>query len=51
MVQVLQEQYETESIAQHEVELLLTTLTKIFVSLQEAYKGQLLSDINNYCII
>ena len=40
MVQVLQDQYETESIAQHGVELLYATMTKIFSSLQEAYKGQ-----------
>lgn len=42
MLQVLQEQYEAESTAQHGVELLLVTLTKIFASLQEAYKGQIL---------
>ncbi|KAG4991780.1 hypothetical protein JHK87_025237 [Glycine soja] len=41
MVQVLQDQYETESIAQHGVELLYATMTKIFSSLQEAYKGQI----------
>lgn len=39
MIQVLQEQDEAEIIAQHGVELLLVTLTKIFGSLQEAYKG------------
>ncbi|XP_019425545.1 PREDICTED: uncharacterized protein LOC109334302 isoform X1 [Lupinus angustifolius] len=46
-IKVLQEQYEAESIAQHEVELLLATLTKIFSSLQEAYKGQIVGII--YC--
>ncbi|KAE9594843.1 hypothetical protein Lal_00013207 [Lupinus albus] len=46
-IKVLQEQYEAESIAQHEVELLLATLTKIFSSLQEAYKGQIVGVI--YC--
>ena len=40
MVQVLQEQYETGSIAQHGVELLYATMTKIFSSLQEPCKGQ-----------
>ncbi|KAG4990320.1 uncharacterized protein LOC114367932 [Glycine soja] len=46
-IKVLQEQYETESIAQHGVELLYATLTKIFSSLQEAYKGQIVGII--YC--
>ncbi|CAL0334494.1 unnamed protein product [Lupinus luteus] len=46
-IKVLQEQYEAERIAQHEVELLLATLTKIFSSLQEAYKGQIVGVI--YC--
>ncbi|KAK7246165.1 hypothetical protein RIF29_41025 [Crotalaria pallida] len=46
-IKVLQEQFEAESFAQHEVELLLTTLTKIFSSLQEAYKGQIVGVI--YC--
>lgn len=45
MLQVLQEQGEAESIAQHGVELLLVSLTKIFGSLQEAYKGQFLSGL------
>lgn len=40
MVQVLQEQYDIESIAQHGVELLYATMTKIFSSLQEPCKGQ-----------
>jgi len=39
MSQVLQEQYETESIAEHGVELLYATLSKIVSSLQEAYEG------------
>ncbi|MCI23808.1 hypothetical protein A2U01_0044990, partial [Trifolium medium] len=47
MMQVLQEQEEAEVIAQHGVELLLVTLTKIFGSLQEAYKGQIVGII--YC--
>ncbi|KAG5005844.1 hypothetical protein AAZX31_09G025500 [Glycine max] len=46
-IKVLQEQYETGSIAQHGVELLYATLTKIFSSLQEAYKGQIVGII--YC--
>ncbi|OIW13917.1 hypothetical protein TanjilG_31806 [Lupinus angustifolius] len=46
-IKVLQEQYEAERIAQHEVELLFTTLTKIVSSLQEAYKGQIVGVI--YC--
>ena len=46
-IKVLQEQYETESIAQHGVELLYATMTKIFSSLQEAYKGQIVGII--YC--
>lgn len=45
MIQVLKEQDEAESIAQHGVELLLVTLTKIFGSLQETYKGQFLSGL------
>jgi len=49
-VQVLQEQYEAEDIAQHGVELLLGTLTKIFGLLQEAYKGQLLLGLNNFSL-
>ncbi|RDX97329.1 hypothetical protein CR513_19912 [Mucuna pruriens] len=43
----LQEQYEADSTAQHGVELLYATLTKIFSSLQEAYKGQIVGII--YC--
>jgi len=39
MGQVLKEQYETENIAEHGVELLYTTLSKIVSSLQEAYEG------------
>ncbi|KAJ1420888.1 hypothetical protein SESBI_14036 [Sesbania bispinosa] len=46
-IKVLQEQHEAESVAQHGVELLLATLTKIFGSLQEAYKGQIVGII--YC--
>ncbi|KAL5097701.1 hypothetical protein RYX36_002028 [Vicia faba] len=46
-IKVLQEQGEAESVAQHGVELLLVTLTKIFGSLQEAYKGQIVGII--YC--
>jgi hypothetical protein len=42
MMQVLQEGEEAEIIAQHGVELFLVTLTKLFGSLQEAYKGQFL---------
>ncbi|XP_050895150.1 uncharacterized protein LOC127101746 [Lathyrus oleraceus] len=44
-IKVLQEQGEAESIAQHGVELLLVSLTKIFGSLQEAYKGQIVGII------
>ena len=46
-IKVLQEQEEAESIAQHGVELLLVTVTKMFESLQEAYKGQIVGII--YC--
>ncbi|XP_004486476.1 uncharacterized protein [Cicer arietinum] len=46
-IKVLKEQDEAESIAQHGVELLLVTLTKIFGSLQETYKGQIVGII--YC--
>ncbi|XP_057429518.1 uncharacterized protein LOC130722713 isoform X2 [Lotus japonicus] len=46
-IKVFQEQAEVESIAQHGVELLLATLTKLFGSLQEAYKGQIVGII--YC--
>lgn len=46
-IKVLQEQDEAEIIAQQGVELLLVTLTKIFGSLQEAYKGQIVGII--YC--
>lgn len=42
MVQVLQEQYGADSVAQHGIALLLATLTRLFGSLQEAYKGQFL---------
>ncbi|KAI5435042.1 hypothetical protein KIW84_021758 [Lathyrus oleraceus] len=44
-IKVLQEQGEAEGIAQHGVELLLVSLTKIFGSLQEAYKGQIVGII------
>ena len=46
-IKALQEQDEAENIAQHGVELLLVTVTKIFGSLQEAYKGQIVGII--YC--
>ncbi|CAJ1962990.1 unnamed protein product [Sphenostylis stenocarpa] len=46
-IKVLQEQYEAESIAEHGVELLYATLSKIVSSLQEAYKGQIVGII--YC--
>ncbi|XP_027364717.1 uncharacterized protein LOC113871814 [Abrus precatorius] len=47
-IKVLQEEYEDESIAQHGVELLLATLKKIFGSLQEAYKGQIVGIIYSH---
>ena len=37
--QVLQEQYGPEGIAQHGMEVLLATLSKIYIELQDAYKG------------
>ncbi|WVY94126.1 hypothetical protein V8G54_033214 [Vigna mungo] len=40
-IKVLQEQYETESIAEHGIEVLYATLSKIVSSLQEAYKEEL----------
>ncbi|BAT87696.1 hypothetical protein LR48_Vigan09g180500 [Vigna angularis] len=46
-IKVLQEQYETESIAEHGIEVLYATLSKIVSSLQEAYKGQIVGII--YC--
>ncbi|KAK7331292.1 hypothetical protein VNO77_25514 [Canavalia gladiata] len=46
-IKVLQEQNESESVSQHGAELLLATLRKIFGSLQEAYKGQIVGII--YC--
>ncbi|KAK2394618.1 putative type 1 membrane protein [Trifolium repens] len=46
-IKVLQEEEEAEIIAQHGVELFLVTLTKLFGSLQEAYKGQIVGII--YC--
>ncbi|XP_068496062.1 uncharacterized protein [Phaseolus vulgaris] len=46
-LKVLKEQYETENIAEHGVELLYTTLSKIVSSLQEAYEGQIVGII--YC--
>lgn len=39
MLQVLDEQYGPSGVAQQGVELLLTTLSKMFGSLQVAYKG------------
>lgn len=39
--QALQEQYGSDDVAKNGVDLLLATLSKIFDSLQEAYKGQL----------
>ncbi|KAK7332585.1 hypothetical protein VNO80_29338 [Phaseolus coccineus] len=46
-LKVLKEQYETESIAEHGVELLYATLSKIVSSLQEAYEDQIVGII--YC--
>ncbi|CAL2224596.1 unnamed protein product [Prunus armeniaca] len=43
-IKVLQEQYGTEGAA-HGVELLLATLSKIFDSLDDAYKGQIVGAI------
>lgn len=43
MLQVLDEQYGPSGVAQQGVELLLTTLSKMFGSLQVAYKGIYLS--------
>ncbi|RXI00472.1 hypothetical protein DVH24_000706 [Malus domestica] len=44
-IKVLQEQYGTDGAAQHGVELLLATLSKIFESLENAYKGQIVGAI------
>ncbi|KAM1270321.1 hypothetical protein ACFX15_030883 [Malus domestica] len=44
-IKVLQEQYGTDGAAQHGVELLLATLSKIFDSLENAYKGQIVGAI------
>ncbi|KAL1320635.1 hypothetical protein HN51_065305 [Arachis hypogaea] len=44
-IKVLQEQQDTESLAEHGAELFLATVTKIFGSLQEAYKGQIVGVI------
>ncbi|MED6110298.1 hypothetical protein PIB30_041656 [Stylosanthes scabra] len=44
-IKVLQEQHETASLAEHGAELFLATVTKIFDSLQEAYKGQIVGVI------
>ncbi|KAK9287659.1 hypothetical protein L1049_016096 [Liquidambar formosana] len=40
-IKALQEQYGSEGVAQQGVELFLTTISKIFDSLQAAYKGQI----------
>ncbi|PON63751.1 hypothetical protein PanWU01x14_129070 [Parasponia andersonii] len=40
-IKVLQEQYGPEGTAQHGMELLLATLSKIYNELQDAYKGQI----------
>jgi renin receptor len=47
-IKVLQEQYGPEGIAQHGEELLLITLTKIYDTLQDAYKGRLVGIISFY---
>ncbi|KAF3457664.1 hypothetical protein FNV43_RR02322 [Rhamnella rubrinervis] len=47
-IKVLQEQYGAEGIAQHGEELLLITLTKIYDTLQDAYKGHLVGIISFY---
>lgn len=41
MLQILDEHYGSEGVARQGVELLLTTLSKMFGSLQAAYKGKL----------
>ncbi|RVW23116.1 hypothetical protein CK203_107485 [Vitis vinifera] len=46
MLQVLDEQYGPSGVAQQGVELLLTTLSKMFGSLQVAYKGQIVGVIS-----
>ncbi|KAI4346222.1 hypothetical protein L6164_013291 [Bauhinia variegata] len=49
-IKILQEQYGAESIAEHGVDLLRATLTKIFDSLQEAYKGQIVGVVYFYTL-
>ncbi|KAJ9701035.1 hypothetical protein PVL29_006404 [Vitis rotundifolia] len=45
-IKVLDEQYGPSGVAQQGVELLLTTLSKMFGSLQAAYKGQIVGVIS-----
>ncbi|XP_062109110.1 uncharacterized protein LOC133819787 isoform X2 [Humulus lupulus] len=44
-IKILREQYRTEGSAQHGMELLLSTLSKIYNELQDAYKGQIVGVI------
>ncbi|KAJ7942514.1 Type 1 membrane protein, partial [Quillaja saponaria] len=47
-IKILQEHYGHEGVLQHGIGLLFATLTKIFDSLQEAYKGQIVGVIHFY---
>ncbi|KAJ7979658.1 Type 1 membrane protein [Quillaja saponaria] len=47
-IKILQEHYGHEGVSQHGIGLLFATLTKIFDSLQEAYKGQIVGVIHFY---
>ncbi|XP_004296639.1 PREDICTED: uncharacterized protein LOC101292590 [Fragaria vesca subsp. vesca] len=44
-IKVLEEQYGSEGVAQHGMELLVAVMTKIFDSLEHAYKGQIVGAI------
>jgi len=44
-IEALQDQYGPEGVAQQGMELLVTTLSKLFNSLQTAYKGQIVGII------
>lgn len=46
--QVLQEHYGAEGIAENGLELFVTSVSKIFDSLQAAYKGMMVSSDHNY---
>lgn len=49
--QVLQEHYGAEGIAENGLEVFVTSVSKIFDSLQAAYKGLMVSSDHNYITI